>query len=168
MWNIYIYNILMVQVLGLKTMDHIFFRYLMFHIFLKLAVLVISGFSWLSQAFFFLWRYLIYSEPVQAIMFFYLLVALNGHCVRWMFQPGFDGLKSWTCKIISIGTLVGNGGLSKAIQVLTWCMSALVIIIFYSHNAFWLTLWEEESIYLKYEIHSLTSLSNSLANRPCR
>lgn len=138
----------MVQVLGLKTMDHVFFRYLMFHIFLKLAVLVISGFCCNNV--------------------FYLLVALNGHCVRWMFQPGFDGLKSWTCKIISIGTLVGNGGLSKAIQVLTWCMSALVIIIFYSHNAFWLTLWEEESIYLIYEIHSLTTLSNSLANRPCR
>ena len=60
--GIYIYNILMVQVLGLKTMDHIFFRYLMFHIFLKLAVLVISGFCCNNV--------------------FYLLVALNGHCVR--------------------------------------------------------------------------------------
>ena len=126
-------------------------------------MLVISWFSWPSQAFFlflfFLWRYLIYSEwcIIECLYkhkVFYLLVALNGQCVSWMFQPGFDGLKSWTCKIISIGTLVGNGGLSKAIQVLTRCMSAL-IIIFYSHNAFWLTLWEEESICLIYEIHSI-------------
>lgn len=143
----------MVQVLGLKTMDHIFFRYLMFHIFLIISC---GGHIWIlltisSIFFFFLWRYLIYSEwgIIECLYkhnVFYLLVALNGQCVSWMFQPGFDGLKSRTCKIISIGTLVGNGGLPKAIQVLTWSMFAFVIINFYSHNAFWLT-WEEENIF---------------------